>query len=78
MAQSASNNAAKSEQQKSRVKTMLIAFYRDIPFGHTVNATFYLSVLKQIVTCIRRVRPEYREPRSRAVNGAEVLSSGCL
>ncbi len=35
-----------------------------VPYGQTVNATFYLSVLKRLVARIHHVRLEYREPRS--------------
>ncbi len=49
---------------------MLIAFFDSkglihheyVLFGQTVNAIFYLSVLKRLVACIRRMRPEYCEP----------------
>ncbi len=62
----------KVRYQKSCVKTMLIAFFDSkglihheyVPFGQTVNATFYLIVLKRLVALISRLRPEYREPGS--------------
>lgn len=62
----------KVRQQKSRVKTMLIAFFdakgmvhhEYLPVGQTVNATFYVEVLKRLVHRIRRIRPEYKEPGS--------------
>ncbi len=51
---------------------MLIAFFdlkwlihhEYVSFGQTVNATFYLSILKRLVAHIRRVRLLYREPGS--------------
>ncbi len=54
-----------------RAKTMLITFFDSkmlihleyVPFGQTVNATFYLTVLKRLVVCIHRVRLEYHKPR---------------
>lgn len=62
----------KSRFQKSKVKTMLICFYDSkgivhkefVPPGQTVNAVFYLGVLKRLVHRIRRIRPEYREEGS--------------
>ncbi len=53
--------------EENGVKTMLIAFFdskglmhhENVPFGQTVNATFYLSVAR-----ICRVRLEYHEPGS--------------
>lgn len=58
----------KSRQEKSKIKSMLICFYDSkgivhkefVPEGQTVNAVFYVSVLKRLVARIRRVRPEYR------------------
>ena len=35
-----------------------------VPTGQTVNAMFYLGVLKRLVSRIRRIRPEYREEGS--------------
>lgn len=57
----------KSRLEKSKVKSMLICFYDSkgivhkefVPPGQTVNAPFYLSVLKRLVHRIRRIRPEY-------------------
>ncbi len=54
------------------MKTILIAFFDSNglihheygPFGQTVNATFYLSVLKRLVAHIRRMRSEYHKLRS--------------
>lgn len=62
----------KSRLEKSKVKTMLICFYDSkgimhkefVPPGQTVNAVFYLGVLKRLVHRIRRIRPEYREEGS--------------
>lgn len=56
----------KCRAEKSKVKTMLIAFFdKDgmihkefVPAGQTVNATFYLEVLKRLLLRIRRVRPQ--------------------
>ncbi len=57
---------SKSRLQKSKVKTMLIAFFDShgvihkefVPPGQTVNAAFYEQVLKRLLQRIRRVRPE--------------------
>lgn len=65
-------NPKKSRLEKSKVKTMLICFYDSkgiihkefVPPGQTVNAVFYLGVLKRLVRRIRRIRPEYREEGS--------------
>lgn len=62
----------KVRQQKSKVKTMLIAFFDSkglihhefVPVGQTVNARFYLEVMKRLVHRIRRIRPEYKDPGS--------------
>ena len=51
---------------------MLICFYDSkgiihkefVPTGQTVNAVFYVGVLKRLVSLIRRIRPEYREEGS--------------
>ena len=48
---------------------MLICFYDSkgiihkefVPTSQTVNAVFYVSVLKRLVSRIRRIRPVYRE-----------------
>lgn len=56
----------KSRLQKSKVKTMLIAFFDNdgiihkefVPPGQTVNAAFYEDVLKRLLQRIRRVRPD--------------------
>ncbi len=60
------------QKMKSRVKTMLNAFldskglihHEYVPFGQTVNGTFYSSVLKRLVASIHCMRPEYCEPGS--------------
>lgn len=54
------------------MKTMLICFYDSkgiihkefVPPDQTVNAVFYLGVLKRLVRRICRIRPEYREEGS--------------
>ena len=59
----------KSRLEKSKIKSMLICFYDSkgivhkefVPTGQTVNAIFYLGVLKRLLHRIRRIRPEYRE-----------------
>ena len=51
---------------------MLIAFFDSkglihrefVPNGQTVNAKFYLEVMKRLMHRIRRIRPEYRLPGS--------------
>lgn len=56
----------KSRAVKSKVKTMLITFFDKegiihkefVPAGQTVNAAFYLEVLKRLLQRIRRVRPQ--------------------
>ena len=35
-----------------------------VPTGQTVDAVFYVGVLKRLVSRIRRIRPEYREEGS--------------
>jgi len=65
-------NPKKSRLMKSKIKTMLISFYDSkeiihkefVPSGSTVNAKYYLNVLKHLLSRIRHVRPEYREPGS--------------
>ena len=55
--------------EKSKIKSMLICFYDSkgivhkefVPTGQTVNAIFYLGVLKSLLHRIRRIQPEYRE-----------------
>ena len=39
--------------------------YREfVPQGETVNAVFYLDVMKRLLARIRRVQPEYRGRKS--------------
>jgi len=60
-------NPKKFHLIKSKIKTMLICFYDSkgiihkefVPSGSTVNAECYLSLLKRLLSRIRRVRPEY-------------------
>jgi len=55
----------KSRLQKSKVKTMLIAFFDSnsiihkefVPVGQTVNSASYEEVLKRLLRRIHRVRP---------------------
>lgn len=83
--QSASQSAAwlsaqepplqKVRQQKSGVKTILIAFfdwkgfanYEYVQFGQTVNAPSFIWVMKRFMTRTCRVRPEYRNPEIRCL-----------
>lgn len=59
----------KTRQEKSKIKSMLTCFYDSkgivhkefVPTGQTVNAVFYLGVMKRLLARIHRVRPEYRE-----------------
>lgn len=52
---------------KSKIKTMLIAFFDSdgiihhefLPKGHTLNAAFYKEVIQRLLARIRRVRPEF-------------------
>ena len=56
----------KSSLQKSKVKTLLIAFFDNkgiihkefLPAGQTINAAFYQAVLNRLLQYIRRIRPE--------------------
>jgi len=56
----------KSRLQKSKGKTLLIAFFDSdgiihkefVPAGQTMNSAFYEEVLKQLLWRIHRVRPE--------------------
>jgi len=59
--------ATESRQQKSKVKTMLIAFDSNgiihkafVPAGQTVNSAFYEEVLKRLLRRIHRLRPQLR------------------
>lgn len=62
----------KVRQQKSKVKTMLIAYFdakglihhEYVPPNQTVNAAYYVEVLKRLRRRIQRVRPEYKQPGS--------------
>ena len=59
----------KARMSKSRVKTMLIAFFdvrgivhfKFVPQGQTVNAAFYLEALKRLKHWIARVRPDIKD-----------------
>ena len=63
---STSPRPKKSLLQKSKVKTLLIAFFDNkgiihtefVPAGQTINAAFYQAVLNRLLERIRRVRPE--------------------
>jgi histone-lysine N-methyltransferase SETMAR len=56
----------KSRLQKSRIKTLIIAFFDSngmidqefVPEGQTVNAEFYEAVLKRLLLRMQRVRPQ--------------------
>lgn len=69
---SGSPKSKKVRQAPSKIKTMLIVFYDSIgivhhefvPTGQTVNAAFYLEVLRRLLARIRRIRPQYRDPES--------------
>ena len=58
--------------EKSKIKTLLITFYDSkgiihkefVPPGKTVDAVYFLGVMKRLLAGIRRVRPEYRESGS--------------
>lgn len=58
----------KTRREKSKIKTHLICFYDSkgiihrefVPPGKTIDALFYVEVLKRLVHRIRRIRPEYR------------------
>ena len=58
--------------EKSKIETLLITFYDSkgiihkefVPPGKTVNAVYYLGVMKRLLARIRRMRPEYRESGS--------------
>ena len=61
----------KSRMEKSKIKTLLITFYNSkgiihkefVPPGKTVNAVYYLGVMKRLLARTR-VRSEYRESGS--------------
>ena len=67
-----SRSQKKPRQEKSKIKSMLICFYDSksiihkefVSTGQTVNAVFYVGVLKRLVSRIRQIRPEYREEGS--------------
>ena len=56
----------KKSLQKSKVKTLLIAFFDNkgiiheefVPAGQTINTAFYKAILNRLLQRIRRVRPE--------------------
>ena len=56
----------KNHLQKSKVKTLVIAFFdnkciinkESVPAGQTINAAIYQAVLNRLLQRIRRVRPE--------------------
>lgn len=62
-----SPKTTKVRSEKSRIKTMLIAFFDSkglihkefLPEGTTLNAAAYVDILKRLLQRIRRVRPEY-------------------
>lgn len=62
-------NPKKIRQEKSKIKSMLMLFYDSkgivhkefVPTGQTVNAVYYVDVMKRLLARIRRKRPEYRE-----------------
>jgi len=62
---SSSPRPKESRLQKSKVKTMLIAFFDSdsiihkefVPVGQTVNSAFYEEVLKRLLRRIHRVQP---------------------
>lgn len=62
----------KVRSEKSRIKTMLIAFFDShgiihkefLPEGSTMNANTYVEILKRLLRRIRRVRPQYAEQGS--------------
>ena len=55
-----------SRLQKSKIKTLLIAFFDSkgvihmefVPGGQTINAAFFQAVLNRLLQRIRQVRPE--------------------
>ncbi|XP_054724253.1 histone-lysine N-methyltransferase SETMAR-like [Uloborus diversus] len=62
----------KVRMEKSRIKTLLTVFFDSkgiihkefMPEGESVNAAYYLSVLKRLWARIHRVRPEYQNQAS--------------
>ena len=59
----------KARMAKSRVKSMLIAFFdaegiihkEFVPTGQTVNGVFYAAVIRRLKDRVRRVRPELKD-----------------
>ncbi len=72
--------------QKSRVKTMLIAFFDScgmihtefVPLGQTVNADFYKRVLDQLLKRIVRVRPDLHASKAWCLLHDKVPSPNAL
>jgi histone-lysine N-methyltransferase SETMAR len=72
MALKAQRRAHKVRIQKSRVKTMLAAFFdakginhnEFVPEKQTVNSKFYKEVIKRLIAPFHRFRPEYQESGS--------------
>ena len=62
--------AKKTRKTSSKFKAMLITFFDSkgiihkefIPFGQTVTAEYYLEVFKRLISRIRRIWHEYRNP----------------
>jgi histone-lysine N-methyltransferase SETMAR len=63
---SGSPRTKKACKSHSKINTMLIVFsdicgvvhHEYVPAGQTVNAKFYVEVLKRLRECVRRARPE--------------------
>lgn len=61
-----------NESEPAKIKTMLIEFFDSknlihcefVPIGQTVNAKFYLEVMKHLMCRIHRIQSEYRHPDS--------------
>ncbi len=61
----------KVRQQKSKVKSMLITYFdakglihhEHVPLNETVNAAYYIEILKFLKHRIQHIWSEYREPR---------------
>ena len=54
------HQARKTRKRPSKIKTMIITFFDSkecVPSGQTVNAKYYLEVLKRLNARIRRIRP---------------------
>ena len=62
----------KTRKRSSKIKTMLITLFESkgiihkecVPSGQTVTAEYYLDVLICLMARIRRIRHEYRDPKS--------------